>query len=248
MEEIGRRGATSYSWPCESCLTVLNHASQVNFLFFSSFFISGLLGHHPRTQPETRWHTAGRASTRFRTVSSSIRKRVACFWSDRPSTMHVRLETSMLIRKAASTRLTMSTSYETNTPPLSTWLNPGAGELCSDSLGCQSSATFCRTQRLTSTGAWNSDESQFTLPYWFRSKLSTTIWQKVKKTIYAYAKNSSELSRSLDNPCDPLSPASWKLFHLSFQSVCFSMELSDETNVDTFPGALNGSITSGAFA
>lgn len=26
------------------------------------------------------------------------------------------------------------------------------------------------------------------------------------------------------------------------------MELSDETNTDTFPGALNGSITSGAFA
>lgn len=34
--------------------------------------------------------------------------------------MHVHLETSMLIRKAASARLTMSTSYETNTPPLST--------------------------------------------------------------------------------------------------------------------------------
>ena len=54
------------------------------------------------------------------TVSSSIRKYGACFWPDRPSTMHVNLETSMLIRKAASARLTMSTSYETNTPPLST--------------------------------------------------------------------------------------------------------------------------------
>lgn len=31
-------------------------------------------------------------------------------------------------------------------------------------------------------------------------------------------------------------------------TACFPMELSDETNMDTFPGALNGSIISGAFA
>lgn len=49
MEEIGTRGVISYSYP-----TVLNHTSQVDFLFFSSLFISGLLGYHPGTQPETR--------------------------------------------------------------------------------------------------------------------------------------------------------------------------------------------------
>lgn len=30
-------------------------------------------------------------------------------------------------------------------------------------------------------------------------------------------------------------------------TACFPMELSDETNMDTFTGALNGNISSGAF-
>lgn len=224
-------------------------SGQSRWLPVFLFLISGLLGHHPRTHPETRWHTSGRASTRFRAVSSSVRKRGACFWPDRPSTMHGRLETSMLIRKAASARLTMSTSYETNTPPLSTWLNPGAGELCSDGLGCQSSATFCRTQRLTSTGACNSDESLFTLPYWFR-----------KQTFYYYMtrgqKNYICICQKQQWTFQKLGQSMWSVISCFLETispffpvtVCFSIELSDETNMDTFPGAHNSSITSGAFA
>lgn len=71
-----------------------------------------------------------------------------------------------------------------------------------------------------------------------------------QKMIYTHAKNNSELSRSLDNPRDQLFPASWEIFYLSFQSqyAFFMVQISDETNRDTLPGALNGSITYGAFA
>lgn len=54
-----------------------------------------------------------------------------------------------------------------------------------------------------------------------------------------------ELSRSLNNPCDQLLPASWRIIHLSLSSVtvCFyMMEMSGKTDRDTLPGALEGGI------